>query len=239
MGVPASIKVNLHDQHAAAVVQYRLVASGLLSNAPQLPDVSDYNPPANPGKPRSDNVLPTTVQRPENVNQLKLPRLRLENLWEQSGSAALEEGEPYDFTVHSNNRDVAAFTLRPDYSPALHNADKIHASMSWIASTRTLTWESEALNLRLTTDTTHDPYVADILAIRIDIARALEAIFLKLEQDNDPFCDREDVTLEEGEGLGLIPVPILQKLLIEIDQRQAPSQEAAEEKQFEAIVFRP
>ena len=100
MGVPASIKVNLHDQHAAAVVQYRLVASGLLSNAPQLPDVSDYNPPANPGKPRSDNVLPTTVQRPENVNQLKLPRLRLEHLWEQSGSAVSHSysGQPPPLT---------------------------------------------------------------------------------------------------------------------------------------------
>ncbi|ETS88170.1 hypothetical protein PFICI_01998 [Pestalotiopsis fici W106-1] len=200
MGVPASIKINLHDQHAAAVIQYRFVASGLVSVLPQLPDVSDHNPPADQGVSISDCVLPTTVQRPESVKQFKLSGLSLCYLWEQSGSVALKEGEPYDFTVHSNNRDVAAFTLRPEYSPALHNADKIHASMSWIASTRTMTWENETLNLRLTTDTTHDPYVANVLAMRIDVARALEAIFLRLEQDNDPFCDREDVTLEEGEG---------------------------------------
>lgn len=72
--------------------------------------------------------------------------------------------------------------------------------MSFISSTRTLTWESETLNLRLTTYTARDPYVADILAMRIDVARALETIFLKLEDQNDPFCDREDIVLEEGRG---------------------------------------
>ncbi|KAJ4254492.1 hypothetical protein NW762_010091 [Fusarium torreyae] len=75
--------------------------------------------------------------------------------------------------------------------------------MSWIASTRTLTWENETLNMRFTTDTTQDPYSADILAMRVDVARALEVIFLNLEEENDPFCERDDCTLEEGTGASL------------------------------------